>query len=78
MSWWTRTAETVPAVVLPVLVLVARTFSPIFSLLMATSAPEAVRTLVLAVKDSPPPSAVQDSAVLPSSRLRRLRRRCRG
>jgi hypothetical protein len=70
-SGWCRggpgTAETVSAVVLPVLVLVTRTLSPVFSLLMATRAPDAVRTLVLAVKNSPTTTAaVQDSAILVS------------
>ena len=49
-------------VVLPVFVLVARTFSPTFSLLMATSAPDAVRTLVVAVKDMPPQEAARRSS----------------
>jgi hypothetical protein len=44
----------VPAWSLPVLVLAARTFWPVLSLLIGTSAPEAVSTLVPAVKLSPP------------------------
>src|SRR5487761_128048 len=49
------------AVVLPVFVLLALTFSPTFSVLMATSAPVAVRTFMPAVKLIPPQDAASRS-----------------
>src|ERR1700677_4773255 len=54
VSWWTRTAAMVSGWVFPVLVLVARTFSPTLSWLIGTAAPDASSTLVPAVKLSPP------------------------
>ena len=52
---------TVWAVVLPVVVLVARTLSPGLSWLIGIAAPLARRTLVSAVKDSPQPCSSRSS-----------------
>src|SRR5260370_6753857 len=54
VSWWTMTTLIVSALVLPVLVLVASTFSPGFSEEMGTAFPLASSTLLPAVQISPP------------------------
>src|SRR6266702_6269787 len=70
VSWWTMTTLIVSALVRPVLVLVASTFSPGFSEEMGTAFPLASSTLVAAAKLNPPvthDSAASLTALPPAS-----------